>query len=67
MFPIHYAKIIENILYAVILVTSKQFWDQIDEENISGLGEDFAYKYDFEMFSYSLENYLSNIGWKLNP
>ena len=50
----------------VILVTSKQFWDQVDEENISGLGEDFAYKHDFEMFSYSIENYLSKIGWRLD-
>ena len=42
-------------------VTSKQFWDQVNEENISELGEDFAYKHDFEMFGYSLENYLSKI------
>ena len=56
-----------HFFYTVILVTPKQFWDQIDEENISRLVEDFAYKYDFEMFSYSLENYLSKIGSLLNP
>ena len=58
-------QLIENILYLIILVTSKQFWDQVDEENISGLGEDFAYKHDFEMFSYSMENYLLKIGRRL--
>ena len=53
-------------LHLVILVTSKQFWDQVDEENISRLREDFAYRHDFEMFSYSIENYLSKIGWRLD-
>ena len=44
------------------LVTSKEFWDQVDEDKILELGEDYAYKHDFELFGYSIKEYLTSIG-----
>ena len=42
-------------------VTSKQFWDQVEEHNIKQLEAAYAYKHDFEMFGYSVQEYLSNM------
>ena len=49
-------------LQIYILVSSKEFWSQVDRENISNLAAQFAYKHDFEMFDYSIEEYLKKIG-----
>ena len=43
-------------------VTSKQFWDQVAEENIVMMEAAFAYKHDFQLFGYSAKDYLSKIG-----
>ena len=44
-----------------ILVSSKEFWSQVDRENISNLAAQFAYKHDFEMFDYSIKEYLQKL------
>ena len=44
------------------LVEAKEFWESIEPELIEKLGDDFAYKYDLEMFDYSIEEYLERIG-----
>ena len=44
------------------LVEAKEFWENIEPELIEKLGEGFAYKYDLEMFDYSIEEYLGRIG-----
>ena len=43
-------------------VTSKQFWDQVEEENIKLMEAAFAYKHDFQLFGYSAKDYLGKIG-----
>ena len=44
------------------LVEAKEFWENIEPELIEKLGEGFSYKYDLEMFEYSIEEYLGRIG-----
>jgi len=41
--------------------SSKQFWDQVEKENILQIKAPYAYKHDFELFGYSLEEYLQNL------
>ena len=48
-------------LQIYILVSSKEFWSQVDKENISNLAAQFAYKHDFEMFDYSIKEYLQKL------
>ena len=43
------------------VVDAKEFWSQVDFEYIELLGEAYAYKYDLEMFGYSIGKYLENI------
>ena len=43
------------------LVTSQQFWEQVDQKNIVGLGEEYAYKHDLKLFDYSIEAYLERL------
>ena len=45
----------------ILLVSSKQFWDQVEKENILQIQAPYAYKHDFELFGYSLEDYLQNL------
>ena len=45
-------------------VDAKEFWSQVDMKYINMLAEPFAYKYDFEMFGYSLQEYIDKIGFK---
>ena len=49
------------IIKKIFSVTSKQFWDQVEEHNIKQLEAAYAYKHDFEMFGYSVQEYLSNM------
>ena len=51
-----------SLLRFDISVTSKQFWDQVEVENIVMMEAAFAYKHDFQLFGYSAKDYLSNIG-----
>ena len=48
----------KNFMY---LVTSKEFWSQVERSKIYKLAAQFAYKHDFEMFDYSIEEYLKRI------
>ena len=45
------------------LVDAKEFWSQVDMEYVNMLAEPFAYKYDLEMFGYSIQEYFNKIGF----
>ena len=47
------------------LVNATEFWSQIDMKYINILQESFAYKYDLEMFGYSIHEYFRSIGINL--
>ena len=42
-----------------------EFWRQVPSKYIKMLEEPFAYKYDFELFGYSINDYAEQIGLKL--
>ena len=43
-------------------IVGKNFWSQVERQNIFRLGKDSAFKYDLEMFGYSIHDYLTDIG-----
>ena len=43
-------------------IVGKNFWSQVEQQNIFRLGQDSAFKYDLEMFGYSIQDYLTDIG-----
>ena len=43
-------------------VEAKEFWSKVDLKYVRMLSEPFAYKYDLEMFGYSIDNYFENLG-----
>eukprot|EP00092_Neocalanus_flemingeri_P035979 GFUD01039177.1.p1 GENE.GFUD01039177.1~~GFUD01039177.1.p1 ORF type:complete len:370 (+),score=61.26 GFUD01039177.1:73-1110(+) len=47
-------------------VEAKEFWSQVDKEHVDMLAGPFVYKYDLEMFGYSIQEYFDSIGlsWK---
>ena len=42
--------------------TEKKFWSEVDKELILKLEEPWAYLNDFQMFDYSILEYMQNIG-----
>ena len=42
--------------------TEKKFWSEVDKELIVKLEEPWAYQNDFQMFDYSILEYMQNIG-----
>ena len=42
--------------------TEKKFWSEVDKELILQLEEPWAYLNDFQMFDYSILEYMQNIG-----
>ena len=44
------------------LVDAKEFWSKVDMEYVNRLAEPFAYNFDLEMFGYSIQEYLIEIG-----
>ena len=58
-------QVLTILLFCLIshfLVSSKEFWEQVDTDKIFELGKEYAYKHDFELFGYSIEDYLAKIG-----
>ena len=53
---------ISQVNEAPKLVDAKEFWSQVDIKYINMLAEPFAYKYDLEMFGYSIKEYAHRIG-----
>ena len=51
---------------AVKKVSAYDFWSQVSFENIERLQEPFAYKYDFELFGYSPDKYIKELGLLTN-
>ena len=49
-----------------ILVGALEFWNQVEAKYIHMLAEPFAYKYDLELFGYSIEEYTDTIGLTLS-
>ena len=45
---------------------SKQFWEQVDQENIVGPGKENVYKHDLKLFDYSIDEYLESIDENMN-
>lgn len=43
--------------------SSREFWEQVDSDKILELSKEYAYKHDFELFGYSIKEYLSKIGY----
>ena len=52
-----------SFMWPHVLVSSKEFWEQVDVDKILELSEEYAYKHDFELFGYSIKEYLSKIGY----
>ena len=48
------------------IVGAREFWDQVEAKYIHMLEEPFAYKYDLELFGYSIEEYAEDIGLTLS-
>ena len=48
-------------IYYFISVTSLEFWKQVKRKNIDELEATYAYKHDFELFGYSIKDYLKKI------
>ena len=44
------------------IVGAHEFWDQVEAKYINMLAEPFAYKYDLELFGYSIQEYFDTIG-----
>ena len=49
------------MIYYFISVTSLEFWKQVKRKNIDELEATYAYKHDFELFGYSIKDYLKKI------
>ena len=47
------------------LINAYKFWGQVEEKYIKMLAEHYAYKYDFELFGYSIQQYADDIGLEL--
>ena len=45
---------------------SKQFWEQVDQENIVGPGKESVYKHNLKLFDYSIDEYLESIDENMN-
>ena len=52
-----------SFMYPNVLVSSKEFWEQVEVDKIHELSKEYAYKHDFELFGYSIKEYLSKIGY----
>ena len=61
MRPIAYNQI-RNLSNEPKLVGAYEFWDQVETKYIQKLAEPFAYKYDLELFGYSMQEYAEDIG-----
>ena len=46
-------------------IDAYNFWEQVEEKYIKMLAEHYAYKYDFELFGYSIQQYADDIGLEL--
>ena len=46
-------------------INAYEFWEQVEEKYIKMLAEPFAYKYDLELFGYSIQQYADDIGLEL--
>ena len=49
-----------------IIVGPHEFWNQVETKYINMLAEPFAYKYDLELFGYSIQEYVDTIGLTLS-
>jgi hypothetical protein len=47
------------------LFDALEFWSEVDIKYINMLAEPYAYKYDLEMFGYSMQEYADTIGLQL--
>ena len=45
---------------------SKQFCEQVDQENIVGPGEEYVNKHVLKVFDYSIDEYLERIDENMN-
>ena len=48
------------------LVDAKEFWSKVDIKYVKKLAKPFAYKYDFELFGYSIQEYAEKVGINLS-